>query len=180
MVNLSVFVAGVHGSGKSTLCDEVGPRIGAPCVTASSLIKRAKSMGSGKAVSDVADNQAILISEFRNLSKANTRIILDGHFCLLNQEGEIEELPADVFRLLSIKKIVVVTAEPQVIYERLLARDGSTHGLEVSAIEEFQRAELKNARDVSDELGLPLIEVDSSDGRGAIDAVVEFLTVGDR
>ena len=180
MANLSVFVAGVHGSGKSTLCDEVSRLIGAPFVTASSLIKRAKSMGIEKSVSNVEYNQAILISEFRNLSNANSRIILDGHFCLLNQDGEIEELSANVFRQLSIKQIVLVIAAPPVIYERLLARDGTTHGLEVATIEAFQRAELKNARNVSNELGLPLIEVDSSDGHGAVDAVVDFLTAEDR
>lgn len=180
METLSIFVAGIHGSGKSTLCKELAPRLKAQYVTASSLIGRAKPFGSGKAASEIFDNQTILASEIRRLSKAHPRILLDGHFCLLNQAGAIEALPLDVFCQLLITKVVVVTAGASLIHERLLARDGSTHELDVSAIESFQQAELEHAYTVSNALHLPLIEVDTSDDAVAVDAVVDFLTAGDR
>ena len=180
MGTLSIFVAGIHGSGKSTLCQELGPHLKTRYVTASSLIRRAKSLGSGKAVSDVADNQSILVSEFQELSKVHARIILDGHFCLLNKAGEIEALPVDIFRQLFITRVVVVTARGPVIHERLLGRDGSTHGLGVSDIEAFQLAEVEHARTVSNELRLPIIEVDTSEEHVAIETVVEFLSAGER
>ena len=176
----SIFVAGVHGAGKSTLCKDLAPRIDAHYVTASSLIRNVKRLDNGKVTSQIDDNQRVLVSEFSDLIGRHSSIILDGHFCLLNKLGLVEELPIKVFAKLLISKIVVVTATATQIYKRLDLRDGSTHQLEVEDIEVFQRAELERAYAVSNELHLPLFEVDTSRNENSLDEVIQFIDIRDR
>ena len=175
----SVFVGGVHGSGKSSFCQELAPYLGAHHVTASSLIASAKRLESGKATSGIANNQRLLVAEFRKIAKRYSSILLDGHFCLLNKSGQIEILPVQVFKELSIGKIVIIQSPPPLIYERLLNRDGSTHQLSISDIGSFQEAEIAHAQVVANTFHLPLLNVDPSEQANALDVIAEFVRTGD-
>lgn len=179
MEPLTIFVAGIHGSGKSSLCQELAPYLGAHHVAASALIVRAKRLQSCKATSEIADNQRTLVAEFRKISNRHSLILLDGHFCLLSKSGEIESLPILVFEELSIGKILVVRSPPLLIYERLLSRDGSTHQLSISDIAAFQDSEIKHARAVANSLCLPLMSVDMSERANALDVIAGFVKAGD-
>jgi adenylate kinase len=77
-------------------------------------------------VPDVDGNQAILL---RGLSAYQARkaddplpVLLDGHFTLMNPEGEIVEVPAAVFVAIGPVAVLLVEAEAAVIHQRLAAR----------------------------------------------------------
>lgn len=153
-----IFVAGVHGVGKTTACAYAMRSLGLAHYSASGLIKSEKANAipaQGKSVSDVEGNQALLI---RGVEKAcvkhQGRIILDGHFTLLNSDGRIETVAVEVFRSLSLNGVVVYHDEPAAIAERLHRRDGESYRVDVIARQ--QDSELAHAQFIVAELDLPI------------------------
>ncbi len=71
-------------------------------------------------------------------------------------------LPPSVYRELKIAYILLLTCSPREIAERLVKRDKGKSNLTLINIEELQHAEVIQARKVSTELQIPLIELDSS------------------
>lgn len=128
-----VFVGGVHGSGKTTLSRLLAAALPAAHVTAGGLIREAAATGhvvtvgaQDKAVPDVDANQATLL---RGLSAYQARtaddarpLLLDGHFTLMNPEGEIVEVPATVFTAIGPMAVVIVETDPAVVHRRLAER----------------------------------------------------------
>ncbi len=53
-----------------------------------------------KFVSGIDDNQAILLDAINKLQQADEEFILDGHFCLLNEDGVITRIPMERYTLL--------------------------------------------------------------------------------
>lgn len=170
----TTFVAGIHGSGKGRLCKQISTHNGSFHVTASSLIKRGASLGPHKRVEDAVENQQILIKEHQKLCHLQDRVLLDGHFCLLNSDGEIKRLPVDVFRALKVSKVILVICQPNSVYRRLIERDGTAHDQTINEIKEFQNQEIEHARFVTDTLDLPMLTVDSEQEDRA-STVLEFL-----
>lgn len=169
-----VFIAGVHGVGKSTFCDrfiqEVSPQTditnSTPLYTsASDLIKRGKrnfAKENEKVVSNAADNQKILINELSALKKESKRILLDGHFCLLGDALNIIELPESTFRDLEFDHILLV--EPVSIDElqaRYLKRE-NTKLANMENLKEFIAKERECAQGVAQSLGIPLTRINNN------------------
>ena len=159
---LTAFVGGAHGAGKGHFCSTLAPRIKAEHHSASSLIRGRKDIGPAKAIDGIDDNQTILVEEFFKVQATQDRVILDGHFCLYNLRMEIEPIPAEVYRLLGINHILLLTAEPEIIYSRLKKRDGSNLGLTLDQIANLQEAEALHAQKVGVSLGLSLVQLDIS------------------
>jgi adenylate kinase len=162
-----IFVAGVHGVGKTTLCDDYFESYGVQCRSASQLIKEAKedavARGS-KNVMDIAGNQELLINAVRKIAASGKTLLLDGHFALLNESSQIEMLSAKNFVDLGVAGVVLVTDKPSFILSRLKDRDGK--GLDYSMVKALQIAEAKQARAVSQELGAPMFEINAFDNIG--------------
>lgn len=169
-----VLVAGGHGVGKGTLCERLADRTGAAHLIASELIRSAKRLAKTKYAPDIEDNQKLLIDEFHRSSRSHTKILLDGHFCLLNQSGGLHLLPIEMFRSLEIDRIILVRCDPLVAYERLSARDGSNNVLDQEQIRSLQEAETIQAEKCATELSMPIISVDTT-RPFEIDRVVEFV-----
>jgi len=155
-----IFVGGVHGVGKTTICTAVAPLMSALHCSAGSLIREVtgRDGGSAKAVTDVADDQNILVGAVRALSA--DRLLLDGHFCLIRPGGEIARISVDVFARLRPTVLAIISSDPAQIADRLQARDGVAY--RVSEILALQWAEVEHAASVGRELGLELVRCDSS------------------
>jgi adenylate kinase len=154
-----IFVGGVHGVGKSSVCSDVAKETQARHLTASALIRAERAsaitMG-GKEVADLSGNQDLLIRGFRRLvrDECSTSVLLDGHFVLITSTWGVQPIPVDVFRALRITELVCFVGDPDEITERLRSRDGLV--VKASEISELQRRELEQAMIVSEALGLPL------------------------
>src|SRR5690606_11776081 len=122
-----IFVGGIHAVGKSTVCTSTSASLGLPHYSAGEIIKaeKAGAISSGsKAVTDIDGNQTLLIRGIQKLEAIHARsIIVDGHFTLLNSDGEVEPVSVDVFRLLCLEGIVVLHDDPKGIAQRLADRD---------------------------------------------------------
>ena len=170
-----VFVSGIHGVGKSFFCERVKEQLGIEYYSASQLItaRRHKGLSGNKLVPDIDDNQPLLIEALRELRDSNKEFILDGHFCLLNAEGEITKIPSETYTLLKPDRMVLLTEEPSVIASRREVRDGVRQDL--LEIETFQREEKAYAEEIAASLKIPLIV---SHGASDLQRIIEWIRSG--
>lgn len=150
-----VFVSGVHGVGKSTLCGKLSETFGWTHYSCSDLIKQNSDyIESSKLVSSADKNQQALL---RGLSQLTEEVVLlDGHFCLLDKREQVIELKFDVFDAISPSAILFVTCEEATIHQRLKKRGG--HVLDLEKIIELQKHEAERSNSYSASSGSKLFE----------------------
>ena len=153
-----IFVAGVHGVGKTACCLKSSAETSVPHYSASEIIKREKIsaiQGASKMVQDVPANQELLIQGIEKLNHQGcSRFLLDGHLTIINAKREIEKIPVEVFARLNLEAIVVYYDDPLQICSRLKERDGIE--FQVDDVSLHQAAELAYAQVVALDLKIPL------------------------
>ncbi len=170
-----VFVAGVHGVGKSSMCEAYVKQFGFIHKSASQLIREAKAeviARTGKAVKDITGNQQLLIEAVSKIRASGENLLLDGHFAILNADHQPTPLPTDVFSDLAIDSIIAVYDDSSLIASRLASRDSDP--MSQAEIDLLQTLELIRAKQVSKELDLPHIELKALDQISFNEAVQGF------
>ena len=152
-----LFVSGVHGVGKTFFCNRVKEQRGINTYSASKLITEKRNIGfsADKKVSDIDENQSLLLEAIDELRETGNEFILDGHFCLLESDGLISRIPMDTYTSLRPDKIILLTEQPSVIVARRFQRDGIV--VEEADVDSFQREEMTYAEEVARNLGVQLI-----------------------
>lgn len=154
---MNVFVAGVHGVGKTHLASRIPASLGLTHTSASKLIKEERAMptwGTDKRVSEVDANQAALSTAVSRHNGAGFHLLLDGHFVLLNKEGDFQPLEVDVFRALNLKGVILLEATPETVALRIQDRDG--RNADLRHIAGFLSAEHIQAQKICGALDIPL------------------------
>lgn len=153
-----VFIGGVHGVGKSTLIQTAISRSDITVMTASEIIKWNEiSSAQNKKVNDIDDTQNKLIEGLRNKVDYSHNYILDGHFCLLDKDGEVQKVPFETFRAINPIGIVILLESSTKIVQRLNKRDGQSYSVEL--IHRFQEQESEYAKEVASILSIPFLEI---------------------
>lgn len=166
-----VFVAGVHGAGKGYLASRLSEALSLPSYSCSEIIKEfLGSLPKDKKVQDITGNQDVLVSSADQII-GNQSVILDGHFCLTDTQGQIQPVPIETFEGLNVNVILMVTAPPQVIAQRLVDRDGVEH--DVGHIQLMQDQEIQHAEIVSSKITAPILSCTSGDDLAQIVDFVE-------
>lgn len=167
-----ILISGAHGVGKSYFCDIVKKRLGIESYSASDLIAERKKepFPADKLIKDIDTNQLYLLDALNTLRSSKKEFILDGHFCLLNSEGNITRIPRQTYYDLMPDSIILLTEAPSVIAQRRFNRDGIT--IDISQIQNLQDAEIKYAREISQELSIPL---DISSGTSDLERVIQSI-----
>ncbi len=160
-----IFLGGVHGVGKTSMCAGASQRFGLRVISASAIIREERvrpSSDSRTAVLNVGGNQELLVrGVHRIVADFPERHLLDGHFALRTLAGSIEEIDTDVFRAIGVSGLICLIDDPGAIAQRLAARDGEVH--DVIAISQLQAAELRSAKAASRTLGLGLTVIQAFD-----------------
>lgn len=151
-----IFVGGVHGVGKTTLCESMRSRLEVQHISASTLISRQKniSFSVDKKTDAIADNQLALIKAIDELDP-NIVHLIDGHYCLLGKNGEVERVPIDTFIQMSPIGIVLLLDDEERISTRFEERDKIKYG--VDKLKAFQKEEVEYFNQVSNVLGVPCL-----------------------
>ncbi len=150
----TVFVGGVHGVGKSHFCRSLVGKFDVEHITASSLIGRYIKHSKDKTVLDVEKNQLILADELSRYKTKSRTILLDGHFCLLNENSGILDVPLGTFKAIAPQAIILLKDDPVSIVSRFSNRDGHTYCVDLIAT--LQAREIERANLVSQSLNIPL------------------------
>lgn len=151
-----IFVAGTYGVGKSTLCDKLCSKLGISAFSAGDLISEVNGemYGKNKVVKDKTTNQNILITAVKKKLSSQSAFLLAGHFCIFNQNNEVEILPEFVYKELSISQILLLETDGETILRNIKARDDKTYSL--SAIKNLIVAERNQAEKISRQYEIPL------------------------
>lgn len=149
-----IFIAGVHGVGKTTLCKSITYELGIKRYSSSELISsiNAEKVKKDKHVDDIEGNQNILIEAVSLYINEDEVSLLDGHFCLINGDDNIKELPIDTFDILPIQGIIILVDEPKRILDRMKQRDDKNFTIDF--ISEFQDKEVKQGISISNRIGV--------------------------
>lgn len=150
-----IFISGVHGVGKSTLCEQLNKHVKLPAYSCSDLIKKNSSyVEKSKFIGDeLKDNQSALLKGLKSLRGQS--ILLDGHFCLLGDNSNIIELEYGIFDDIAPSVIINVIAEASQIHERLKMRDG--RAMDISLIEKLQDQECFHAHNFGNSRGITVV-----------------------
>lgn len=161
MKNL-IFMGGIHGVGKTTICTELSQRYSLSSFSASKIISDVKkqSFTSNKQIADIDENQDFLIQGIEQLEVTSKINIIDGHFCLIDKKENISRIPKEVFiRLNPILLIVVIDTVSKII-DRLQMRDKLDYT--PLFVESFQNEEIKYAKLIAEILDKQLFIFDFS------------------
>lgn len=151
-----MFISGVYGVGKSTLCNLVSEKCGYPFYSAGDLIssENGEMYGANKVVKSKEKNQSLLVKIVSRKLKNEALILLAGHFCILGKQGNVELLPKTVYKKLGISSIVLLESDSEIIIRNLKERDGIRYTQK--QIEKFIYTERICATTIAEELQIPL------------------------
>lgn len=162
------FIGGIHGAGKGTICKVVCEQTKLIHISASELLKWNEiSSVNNKKVKKIQSTQDRLINGLSNTVRPNESYLLDGHFCLFNADGEVEEVPIETFEKIAPRTVSVVTTDEALIKERLEKRDKETYDLKV--LSEMQQKELKYAEQVASHLKVHFMKITAENYQSLID-----------
>lgn len=150
------FIGGIHGVGKSTICRQICDEVRLEYLSASELIKW-KEINvdiKNKKVEDIPNTQDRLIIGLKNVIQNKQSYLLDGHYCLLNSQNEITNVPLDTFQQINPISLNIILGDIIEIKNRLETRDNKPYDLEL--LEQMQKNELDYAKYLSKTLGVTL------------------------
>ena len=81
-------------------------------------------------------------------------ILLAGHFCILGNNGQVEQLPEHTYSKIQLSAIILLEAGPEIIMQNLSRRDGKEYSIQ--QIEEFLNTERNCAEHIAKNLNIPL------------------------
>lgn len=152
-----VFIGGIHGVGKGTICRKISLETNLIHITASEVLRWDElSKPENKKVTDIKGTQARLISGLNKIIDKKA-YLLDGHFCLFNAKGEIKRIPEETFVQIDPKIIAVVIDDVERIQERINRRDNRLY--DIITLEKMQNAEIEYSKDIASILNVPLFEI---------------------
>ncbi len=156
--NKLIFIGGVHGVGKSSLADKMISPFGFTNISASSIIKEEGAfLEILKRVESPDENQKLLLKGLAKHQKYKPRILLDGHFTLLNTKNEVTKIDINVFNSIKPNAIILKSASVDSVYDRLLKRDRVVWDKKL--ILSFQNMEYEHAHHIAHQLNVPFLQI---------------------
>lgn len=151
-----IFVGGIHGAGKSTLCIPEAQILGREYLSASEVLRWNEISNSieNKNVENVSFTQDRLVAGLKNIIKENKTYILDGHFCLFDACGTVARIPESTFVQMNPTAFLVIVNDPKVIAARLQQRDNRKYI--DSHLAEKQQEEIEYAKILAAKLDIPI------------------------
>jgi len=167
-LNNLIFIGGIHGVGKGTICDKICEQTDFVHITASEILKWDEiSKPDNKKVENIQNTQDRLIAGLDKALKKNENYLLDGHFCLFNSEGQVEKVPMKTFEKIAPKLIVIVTTKIDLIKERLEKRDNKKYDFDL--LKSMQTSEKEHAQQISSKLNVPFVEIKDGNYKSLIE-----------
>lgn len=167
------FIGGIHGVGKSTICNKICELTHLRHISASELIKWSEINNDvhNKNVTCIPETQDRLIYGLEMLDDNKEGFLLDGHYCLLNKKNEVIDVPIETFIKIAPFSLSIIIGDIKKIKERLELRDGREYS--ESLLHQMQNRELEYARQLSQQLGVKLYVGDSENFSIIVDSLKE-------
>lgn len=149
------FIGGIHGSGKGTTAEQILSTANLIHLEASKVLKWEDiSDKENKKVDNINFTQNKLIVNLEKIVNNNKNYLLDGHYCLINKQDEIEKVALEIFEKINPLSLSIKIDEPAEIKKRLEQRDSKFYDLDF--LIQFQNEEVKYAKFLADYFRRPL------------------------
>lgn len=154
--NRIAFIGGIHGVGKSTICRHISSELNLEYLSASELLKwkDINEDAKNKKVKDIPDTQNRLILGLTNTVQKGKNYLLDGHYCLLNSDNEVVNVPLETFEEINPFSLNLILGDISEIKKRLETRDNKPY--DYALLERLQSEEITYAKYLSKTLGITL------------------------
>ena len=157
-----IFIGGIHGVGKGTLCRKVCNELNLRHLSASEVLKWEEiSEKENKLVKDFSFTQNRLINNLQQLVKENERYVLDGHYCLLNTNNVPEKIDIETFRALNPFAFIIIVDDVYEIKRRLENRDKIEY--DFNLLLKFQELEHSYSIELAEQLNIPHLTLKSNE-----------------
>ena len=179
MTKKIIFVTGIHGVGKTYLCQRLKESIDVDHFSASQLISEFKSEKLGstdKSVKDINNNQDLLLKSIEKYIQPTRPTLLDGHCCLLNSDHRVERIPIETFIGIEPCSVIVLYDEISRVVEKISARDGVSYDTDLLSC--LQDEEITYAREIAKRLRVPYLESSVNKGLDSVSYFIENLSIG--
>lgn len=175
--NNIIFIGGIHGVGKSTICQDICRKIEIEYLSASKLLKwTEKNIGSGsKKVNDIPNTQNQLLTALKQTVQDDKLYMLDGHYCLFNSNNDVESIPVDVFKEIDPIALYLILGDTSEIIKNLETRDNTSY--KIHLLDQLQDCEKTHARYLSKTLDVPLEIYKNSNPNQLMDTVAKLLKI---
>jgi len=156
-MNNIIFIGGIHGVGKSTVCDQMCLNKTIDYLSASSLIKWAEinTDPKNKNVTNIEDTQQRLLRGLNETVQMNRNYLLDGHFCLFNKDSEVSKIPISLFRNIRPALLCLVMGNVAEVKKNIELRDNREYDLNL--LTQMQEEEIRQAGFIALDLGIELV-----------------------
>lgn len=174
MATQIIFIGGIHGAGKGTVCRSICSAHNFTHLSASDLLKwqEVSADEKNKKVADIQNTQDRLIVGLNAAIKEGEQYLLDGHFCLLNSSGKPEKVPTETFIQIAPVAIVVVIDAVQLIIDRLDQRDRKRY--EFETLNQLQLLEVQYAKEIASMLSVPFISIENGNPRELVKFIKQW------
>ncbi len=153
-----IFIGGIHGVGKGTICKKLSTAKRITHLTASKVLKWEEiSAKENKVVNNLETTQNRLIKGLDAFIQNTDTYLLDGHYCLLNSRKEPQKISEKTFEIIAPKVMAIVIEDTEIIFERLKLRDGTRYNF--SLLNEMQEMEIEYAKFLSSKYNKPYVEI---------------------
>lgn len=154
-----IFIGGIHGVGKGSVCNILSEQFKLEHFSASQLLKWSElSPDTNKKVQNIDYTQVRLLRGINQHIPEDKLSILDGHLCLLNKFGVPEKVDEKIIIKINPLLIGIVTENVELIKERLDKRDSVRYDIEM--LKEMQTLELSQAIKIANQLNIDFLKID--------------------
>lgn len=165
-----IFIGGIHGSGKGTICKKICSEIEIVHLSASELLRwKEISNEKNKKVVNIPSTQERLINGLNAVVEEGKKYLLDGHFCLLNAMNKPEKISEETFIVINPMIISVVFDNINSIIKRLKERDGRDY--DFNMLQGFQNMEMDYAEEIASKLKVPFLKITNGDTKNLINHI---------
>lgn len=173
-----VFIGGIHGVGKSTICLNICQKLNLEYLSASELLKwnDINDDIKNKKVEDIPYTQNRLIKGLKSIVNHKKFYLLDGHYCLLNKDNEVENISINTFLMINPIAFCLILGDVLEIKNRLEVRDSKPYKYEL--LELLQDSELNYSKLLSKTLNTPLHVGKNNDYSNLTNALSKIKGIG--
>lgn len=156
----TVFVSGIHGVGKTTLCKAVAEKTGVKHVSAGDLIEQNRLRYEQFPKTVKGGESEFICRCIEEILPSSGFLLVDGHFALFDRSSNVVRVDYDIYRRIKVHGIFVLVDNVCSIQQRIEKRDGQLIGVDLLNV--LQDAEVDHAGAVARRLGVQVRFVDVS------------------
>lgn len=147
-MNQTIFISGIHGVGKTTICWNLAEKMDIEHIVASDIIKQYNFFyKENKTAKDLYTETDIFLGWMKKIFTKPSMILLDAHFILLDSWCRLVKVKKEIFSELRINNIILLIDNVEKIQEKIYKRDGKR--FDMNFLKKLQDLEIEYSKEIA-------------------------------